>query len=421
MKDAYSFHEGEEDFKKEYKNMWDTYTRIFNRLDIETSVVESDNGYIGGDYCHEFIMEAQVGESKYLVNDDRSYAAHEDVAVFVKDKKNLDEELKPMEEVKAVRGETMKDGVELHKLPLWQQIKDVMYVDDKNRFILAVIRGDYDVNEMKLKHVVNALDLRKATEEEIRENLHSEPGFISPIAIKNGLSKEIELVIVGDDSLRTVHNAYGGANKKHADLINVNIDRDYKVDIEADIALAKEGYTSTKGGTLTEKRGIEVGNIFQLGYHYSSLMTGATYTAADGSEKPYYMGCYGLGIGRTLAAIVEKYNDEKGIIWPVQVAPYHVQLVGLDLMDPEIKKKADIAYEQLTKEGIEVLYDDRADVSPGGKFTDADLIGNPIRLVVSKRTGDQIEFKKRTEKESKLMSLSEVNQTIKEIIKPYVI
>ena len=415
MKDAYSFHENEEDFKKEYKNMWNTYSGIFERLGLKTFAVESDNGYIGGDYCHEFVVESEIGESRFLMTQDGSYAAHEDVAGFIKDKKNLEEEMKPLKEVEANRGTTMEDGVKLHRLPLWQQIKDVLFVDETGRFILAIIRGDYDVNEIKLKHLTHSVVLRHATGEEIREKIHSEPGFISPISIKEKLQKNIKLIIVADDSLRTIKNAYGGANKKHRDFFNMNIGRDYKSDIEGDIAMAKKDFLAINGkGKLIEKRGIEVGNIFQLGYHYSKKMKGATYIDKSGKEKPYYMGCYGIGIGRTLATIVEQYHDERGIIWPMQVSPYHVHLIGLDFSDENIKKKAYKIYEDLQKEGIEVLFDER-DISPGTKFGDADLIGIPVRLVVSKRTGDKIEFKKRNESKTELLTYEDVIKKIKEI------
>ncbi len=416
MKDGYSFHVDETDFKIEYKNMWNTYKRIFDRLDIPTVVVESDNGYIGGDYCHEFVMEAEAGESKFLMTDDGEYAAHEDVAVFHKDEKNLDEQLQEMKEVDAKRGTTMEDGVKLHNMPLWKQIKDVLFVDEKGRYILAIIRGDYDVNEVKLKHITDSLDLRHATNEEIRDIIHSEPGFISPVGIKDHLDHDTTLIIVADDSLRTIRNAYGGANTKYRDMLNMNIDRDYKADMEGDIALAENGFKTKDGKKLSKKKGIEVGNIFQLGYHYSHLMKNATYVGKDGKTHPYYMGCYGLGIGRTMAAIVEEYNDEKGIKWPMQVAPFHVHVIGLDLSTEEIKKKAHELYSKLQDEGIEVLFDDREDVSPGTKFGDADLIGIPVRLVISKRTGDLIEFKMRSEKESEKLSYEDVVTKIKKLI-----
>lgn len=409
MKDAYSFHESEEDFKKEYKNMWETYQRIYERLGLKTIVVESDNGYIGGDYCHEFVVESEIGESRFLMTEHGEYAAHEDVAKFVKDEKNLDEEMKPVKHVNAERGPTMEDGVKLHGLPLWQQIKDVLFVDENGRFILAIIRGDYDVNEVKLKHVTKAMELRAATEEEIRFMVHSEPGFISPVGIKDHLEPNVQLLIVADDSLRTIRNAYGGANAKNKDIMNLNIDRDYKADMEGDIAMAQPGFIAPGGKEkLIDKKGIEVGNIFQLGYHYSSQMKNATFIDKEGKEKPYYMGCYGIGIGRTMATIVEKYNDEKGMIWPEIIAPFQIHLVGLNLNETEVKEKAHEIYKKLKKQNVEILFDDREEATAGEKFADADLIGIPHRIVISKRTGDKVEYRRRGQQDNQLLSFEEV-------------
>jgi len=393
MKDAYSFHANEENFKKEYERMWNTYSEIFQQMGLKTVVVESDNGYIGGDYCHEFVVENDAGESRFLVSEDGKYAAHEDVAVFAKEVKNNDEEEKEMQEISAERGNTMEDGERFHNLPLWQQIKDVMFVDESSRYILAIIRGDFDVNETKLKHLTGANDLRHATDEEIR-NLGSEPGFISPV----GINKDV--VVVADDSLRTMKNAYGGENKKNLDLINVNIDRDYKPTVEGDIAMAEEGFFSKLGSKLMQKKGIEVGNIFQLGYHYSKQMKGAVFTDADGKEKPYYMGCYGIGVDRTMATVVEIYHDEKGIIWPENVAPFKVHLLSLSE-----NEEAEKIYKNLLEKGVEVLYDDR-EISAGEKFANSDLIGIPYRVVVSKKSlaAGGIEVKKRNESESKIIS-----------------
>ncbi|MBI2338603.1 proline--tRNA ligase, partial [Candidatus Daviesbacteria bacterium] len=404
MKDAYSFDLSEEEFKKEYQKMWETYSRIFNKMGLKTILVESDNGYIGGEYCHEFVVESEIGESKFLLNQDSSYAAHEDVAKFIPDRKNIEDKEQELKEVDAVRGTTMEDGVKLHQLPLWQQIKDVLFVDEKGRFILAIIRGDYDVNEVKLLHTIKSYQLRHATEEEIREKIHSEPGFISPVGIKDIIEKKVELIIVADDSLATIKNAYGGANKKNKDLMNMNLGRDYKPDITTDIAMAQEGCMAfDNSGPLVAKRGIEVGNIFQLGFHYSAKMQDANFMDKDGKPQPYYMGCYGIGLGRSLATIVEVYHDEKGIIWPDSVAPFQVHLVGLDLESKEIKEKVENIYKLLQTEGVEVLFDDRVDVSAGAKFADADLIGIPYRVVISKRTGEQLEIKKRSEKETKFV------------------
>jgi prolyl-tRNA synthetase len=406
MKDAYSFDVNEEEFKKEYKNMGDTYTRIFKRLGLNTVVVESDGGYIGGEYCHEYVVDSPIGETNYLTTEDGSYNAHEEVATFDRDDINSSEEMKEMSEVDAVRGTTMEDGVQLHKMPLTHQIKDVLFVDEKGRYILAVIRGDFDVNEVKLKHAVNAVTLRHATDEEIREKLHSEPGFISPVKIHEITEKNVKLVLIADPSLKTVKNAYGGANKLNRDLLNVNYERDYTPDIEADIAMGKEGCMKN-GKKLMMKKGIEVGNIFQLGYHYTKLMKNAVFTDKDGTEKPYYMGCYGIGIGRTMATIVEQYHDVRGMTWPENVAPYKVHLIAIG-KDAVPFEKAEQLIKTLKEKGVEVLFDDRTDVSPGAKFADADLIGCPYRLVISPKTGDKIELKKRTEKETKLVSEEEL-------------
>ncbi|KKU87084.1 MAG: Proline-tRNA ligase [Candidatus Beckwithbacteria bacterium GW2011_GWC2_47_9] len=392
MKDAYSFDRDEAEFKKTYRLMAKTYSRIFERLGLKTDMVEADNGYIGGEYCHEFVTETSAGESKYFTAG--NYCAHEEIAKFKLEPKNIGETQKPMKPVAAKRGPTMEDGVKLHGLPLWQQLKDLMMVDEKGNFILGVVRGDLEVNEVKLKNVVKAYSLRHATEAEIIA-LDSYPGFISPI----GLNQKVK--IVADPSLKTIVNAYTGANAKHQDYLNVNYDRDFKAGIEADIALAKAGFTAENGQKLVEKKGSEVGNIFQLGYHYSDLMKGATFIDKDGRAKKYYMGCYGIGIGRTLQTIAEIHHDDKGIIWPESIAPYQVHLLNL-------QRSADEIYDQLTAVGIEGLYDDRADVSAGVKFADADLIGIPVRLVVSPKTKNKIEWKDRTKIKTELLSIQEV-------------
>ena len=409
MKDAYSFDINEEEFKKEYKNMWETYARIYEKVGLKAIVVESDGGYIGGDYCHEFVVESPIGESKFFMTTDGAYSAHEDVACFTIEEGNQTDTEAPIQSIHAQRGKTMEDGVQLHNKPLWKQIKDVLFVDEQNRFILAIIRGDFDVNEVKLKKLIKAITLRPATEEEIIDVIHSYPGFISPVGIKKLINKDRELIIVADPSLRTVKNTYGGNNKQFEDLLNINIDRDYTPDIEGDIALAKAGFLGPDGkNRLEEKRGIEVGNIFQLGYHYTSKMKDSVFIDSEGQPTQYYMGCYGLGIGRTLASLVEMYHDEKGIIWPKAIAPFQVHLVGLNLEIEEMKTKAEHIYTQLLEKGIEVLFDDRVETRAGEKFADADLIGIPHRLVISKKTGDNLEYKARTEKVATLVSVDEV-------------
>lgn len=408
MKDAYSFDQNEQDFAKTYDLLGNTYSSIFTKAGLSAHRVLADNGYIGGDYCHEYIVDSDAGESVYFVSDDGKVAEHEDVARFSKTSEAQNENQQELKMVDAPRGTTMEDGVKLHNMPLWKQIKDVMYKDESGRFILAVIRGELDVNETKLKKLLSVNVLDMATDEEIREKLHSEPGFISPVDIKKNLQKGVELVIVGDDSLRTVVNAYGGANAKNKDYLNINIDRDYKLDGEGDIAMAYDGCTYIDDKTiLHKKKGIEVGNIFQLGYYYSHKMKGSVFTDENGKEIEYYMGCYGIGLARTLAAVVEVHHDERGIIWPESIAPYKYHLVGLDYSDKAVAELTDKVYEKLNGD---VLWDDRIDLSAGAKFADADLIGCPIRLVVSKRSLDAggIEFKRRDEKESKIVGMEEL-------------
>ena len=394
MKDAYSFHADESDFKKTYDLMAETYTRIFEKLGLKTLKVEADNGYIGGEYCHEFQVEHSDGEGRFFVSEDGEYIAHEDVAEFKVEEKNISEELKNYSEVDAKRGNTMEDGAKLHNLPLWQQLKDVMFKDKKGKLYLAIVRGDLDVNETKLLHVSQADSLEPATDEDIRK-IGSEPGFISPVGLED------KVMIIADTSIRTARNFYGGANKKYKDALNMNIDRDFKVHREGDIAMAQNGFEAPDNhGKLKEKQGIEVGNIFQLGYHYTNLMKDATFTDKDGKQKPYYMGCYGIGLGRTMATVVEEYHDEKGIIWPKAIAPFGIHLVSLS----GVEEKARELYEKLVEKDIEVLWDDR-EVSAGEKFADADLIGIPVRLVVSAKTGGKVEWKERTHGETELLDL----------------
>lgn len=405
MKDAYSFHADEADFKKEYQSMSDTYTRIFERVGLKTAVIESDNGYIGGDYCHEFVVESEVGESRFLATDDKSYAAHEEVAVFRREMMNEDEEILPMEVKDAPRGPTIADGVKLYGQPAWRQIKSIVYVTDKDEKIMAVLRGDLEINEVKLQHVLGCHELRQATEDEIKE-LGSVVGFVSPLKLK--------IKKIGDTSLKTVHNFYTGADADQKDMLNVNYERDFTCDELADIALPPAECETEDGKKLVEGKGIEVGNIFQLGTHYTTKMKDALFTDQNGKSVPYYMGCYGIGIGRTMATVVEVMNDENGIIWPKNIAPYQVHLISLKPTG-QMKDACEKLYKDLEDAGIEVLYDDREDKQAGVKFADADLIGIPLRLLISNRTFEtgEVEFKERNKREARRESLTTVIEQVK--------
>lgn len=402
MKDAYSFHVDEQDFKKEYEKMGEVYSRIFKRLGLDTVRIESDNGYIGGDYCHEYVVESPAGESRFLMTEDRSYAAHEEVAVFKRELMNPDEAELPMEVKDAPRGPTIDDGVKLYNQPAWRQIKTIVFITEKEEPILVALRGDLEINEVKLGHVLKGEKFRQATPEEITA-LGSAVGFVSPLKLK--------IRKIGDTSLKTVKNFYTGADDDKKDTLNVNYDRDFEVDTLADIALPPTECTTEDGQKLIEGKGIEVGNIFQLGTHYSTKMAKAVFTDSDGKEKPFYMGCYGIGVGRTMGTVAEVFNDDKGLMWPKAIAPYHVHMISIG----DVADDAQKIYDELTAKGIEVLYDDRDDRA-GVKLNDADLIGIPLRLVISSRTLEKqsVEWKERSEKEAKSVMLEDVVKLVEE-------
>jgi prolyl-tRNA synthetase len=402
MKDAYSFHVNEKDFKREYDVMAKTYTKIFDRLGLETLKVAADNGYIGGEYCHEYQTESEVGEGRFFVSEDGSYVAHEDIAEFKLEPVNPDEKL---EEFKIIDQpewvQTMDDNIKHYKKDKRYFLKNVVYKTDQGQIIIASIRGDLDVNTIKLQHLLNksgltVYSLENAVDEDLIK-LGTKTGYVHSWGHKGA-------IYVADDSLKTVVNFIGGQKKATTDSFNVNYGRDFKHEIEGDVAMAQDGFLTKDGQSkLVEKRGIEVGNIFQLGLHYTKLMSDATFTDQDGQQQPYYMGCYGIGVGRSMAAVIEKHHDDRGIIWPKAIAPFQVQLISLD----GAEKQAQEVYKQLLAANIEVLWDDRNE-SAGVKFADADLIGNPVRLVVSTRTKEQVEWKKRTSKETELLELAAV-------------
>ena len=404
MKDAYSFHTTDEDFKKEYENMRETYSKIFTRIGLKFDIVPADNGYFGGDYCHEFDVESEVGESKYFVSEDGNYIAHEDIAKFKLTDVNPNEELKDMEIVEQPEWvRTMEDNIKNYNLPAERFLKNVVYknrVDGK--LYIVVIRGDLQVNKNKLEHALDLVGLLDdATDEDIL-SMGSKPVWVHSWGFEN-----VNIVFVADESLKTVKNMIGGQKEASTDTINVNYGRDFTHDIEADVAMAQSGFLAPDGKSkLVLKKGIEVGNIFQLGQHYSKKMRDAVFVDNDGKSKEFYMGCYGIGLGRTMATVVEVSHDDKGIIWPEAIAPYKVYLVGLNLELDEVRERAEQVYKELTEQGIEVLYDDRLGVNPGEKFADADLVGVPYRLVVSKKTGDMVELKKRAEDETEMMNKS---------------
>lgn len=410
MKDAYSFDRDAESFKGTYQSMAEAYTKAFKRMGLETKMVDADNGYIGGEFCHEFIADSDVGESRYLVNDDESYSAHEDVAVFEVAEMNPDEEVLGMEVIEQPAWvKSMEDNEKHYNQPAWRFLKNVVYKNiETGEIVIATIRGDLDVNKTKLEKAIGAIEqLDEATEEDL-QSIGTKPGYVH--------SWGHDVRYIGDSSLKTVRNFIGGQKEETTDTRNVNYGRDFECDILADISLAQPGYLTQDGKSeLTERKGVEIGNIFQLGEHYSQKMAKAVFTDSDGKEKPLYMGCYGIGVGRTLATIAEKYADEKGIVWPMAVAPYQVHIVMLNTENAGVSAAAEGLYNSLLSEGVEVLFDDREDVSPGAKFTDAELIGIPYQVVVSKKTvsGGYFEVKERTMgRVTQVQSVGEISELV---------
>ena len=399
MKDAYSFHADEADLDRYYEQMHQVYVDIFHRLGIEVVSVESDPGMIGGAEAHEFMMIANAGEDRVIFCDDCDYRANADVAVI--QKPQIDNgEPEPIKEVETPNQKTIEDVASYLGIQKEQTLKAVFYSTDES-LIFAAVRGDIEVNETKLKKAVGASHLWFSSDEELRR-YGLVPGYASPIDVKG-------VTVVVDDSVASTTNLAAGANKPGFHLKNMNYPRDFKADIVADISLARDGMTCAHcGGTLIEKRGIEVGNIFKLGTRYSEAMN-ATYLSQKGRPQLLFMGCYGIGLGRLLASIVEANHDEDGIIWPPVVAPYQIHLMHIGKGD-EVRQRTESLYADLRADGYEVLYDDRQE-SPGVKFKEADLLGMPLRLTVSQRTleADSVEVKRRTEREKNLVKLDELN------------
>ncbi len=408
MKDGYSFHSTSEDFEREYKSMMSTYTNIFSRIGLVTDIVPADNGYFGGDYCDEFVVECEAGESMYFVSEDGKYIAHEDVAKFKREDINPEEEILPIETIEQpdwVR--TMEDNVKFYNLPSSRFLKNVVYKNrESGEIIIATIRGDLEVNKNKLEHVLSMVGLLDDATDEDLESIGTKSGYVHSWGYTDERVK-----YVGDTSLYTVKNFIGGQKEEKTDTRNVNYGRDFEHPVTADIALSEDGFITEDGSSkLIEKKGVEVGNIFQLGQFYSTKMKGAVFTDSDGTQKPFFMGCYGIGLGRTLATVVEKFHDDKGIIWPEAIAPYKVHIIGLNLEDDGLRAQTEELYKNLDEKGIEVLFDDRVEARAGEKFADADLIGIPYRVVISKKSIDAggLEFKKRNESESRIITSDEL-------------
>ncbi len=384
MKDAYSFDLDEQGLDASYDAMFHAYRRIFARCGVPTLPVEADSGAIGGKGSQEFVFLTEVGEDTVVACDRCEYAANTEQAEFVRPPAEPEQPL-ALEEVETPGITTIEALAEFLDIPPARTAKAVFYSARKpgeegdGEPLFVVIRGDLQVNEVKLGNVLGGRTLAPMSDAEL-EAAGVVAGYASPIDAAGGLR------VVADLSIPGSPNLVAGANREGAHLRNVNYGRDWEAAIVADIALAEDGHGCARrdGGTLHLQRAIEMGHVFRLGRTYSEPLD-ASVLDEDGERRTPIMGCYGIGIDRIVAAAVEANNDQHGIRWPASIAPYDVQLVGLGLgRDPEVAEEAEALYEQLTAAGVEVLFDDR-DESPGVKFNDADLIGLPLRVTVSSR------------------------------------
>ena len=379
MKDLYSFDKDIEGMNESYRKMSVAYTNIFTRCGLDFRAVEADSGAIGGGHSEEFTVLAPEGESRIACCDACSYAASDEKAAL-RPIDAPDEAELPLEKVATPHTSTIALLAEYLKIPVEKTIKAVAYQTEDNTLILAFLRGDHEVNEIKLANAVpGARELRMADEDAIRA-VGGCPGFMSPIGIKEGTH------IVVDETAMRMHNAVSGANEADFHYMNVNPKRDFGAVTVADIRLVEEGDACPvcEQGHLHIGRGIEAGQIFALGTKYSEAM-GATFLDEAGKAQPMQMGCYGIGVGRTMAAAIEQNHDEHGIIWPRAIAPYEVVVVAVNAKVEEQLAYAEEIYEELRAAGVDVLLDDRRERA-GVKFNDCDLIGYPVRIAIGPKT-----------------------------------
>ena len=379
MKDLYSFDKDIEGMNESYRKMSVAYTNIFTRCGLDFRAVEADSGAIGGGHSEEFTVLAPEGESRIACCDACSYAASDEKAAL-RPIDAPDEAELPLEKVATPHTSTIALLAEYLKIPVEKTIKAVAYQTEDDTLILAFLRGDHEVNEIKLANAVpGARELRMADEDAIRA-VGGCPGFMSPIGVKEGTH------IVVDETAMRMHNAVSGANEADFHYMNVNPKRDFGAVTVADIRLVEEGDACPvcEQGHLHIGRGIEAGQIFALGTKYSEAM-GATFLDEAGKAQPMQMGCYGIGVGRTMAAAIEQNHDEHGIIWPRAIAPYEVVVVAVNAKVEEQLAYAEEIYEELRAAGIDVLLDDRRERA-GVKFNDCDLIGYPVRIAVGPKT-----------------------------------
>jgi len=374
MKDAYSFHKDETQAEKEYWNMYETYKRIFTRCGLDFRAVEADTGNIGGSFSHEFMVLAETGEDSIASCGSCEYAANvEKARAGAPGEPDPFDELE-MEKVQTPEKRTVEEVTRFLKVNARRLVKTLIYLADGEP-VAALVRGDHELNEIKLKNVLDANEVALADKDTVEKVTEAPSGFAGPVGLRG-------MRVIADGSVKPMKNFVVGANEQDAHYVNVNHGRDFAVDRFEDIRNVVKGDPCPKcsSGGLEIHRGIEVGHIFMLGTKYSEAL-GCTYLDEDGSEKPMVMGCYGIGVTRTAAAAIEQNHDEYGIKWPAPLTPYDVLVLPLNVNSEPVMKAAQKVYESLIGAGADTLMDDR-DERAGFKFKDADLIGIPVRVVI---------------------------------------
>ncbi|WP_341201852.1 proline--tRNA ligase [Planomicrobium okeanokoites] len=382
MKDAYSFHATTESLDETYDVMMQAYTNIFTRLGLDFRMVIADSGAIGGKDNHEFMVLSEIGEDTIAYSDSSSYAANIEMAQVNVEYETPVEAAEAMEKVSTPDQKTIAQVAEFFGTGTENCIKTLVFKADDD-FVVVLSRGDHEINDVKVKHAADAKVVEMATPEEVKQLIGCEIGSIGPVSLPEGIR------VFADNAVKTIVNGIAGANEEGQHFKNVTPGQDFDVEKYADLRFIKEGDPSPDGkGTIKFAEGIEVGHIFKLGTRYSEDMK-ATILNDQGRAIPYIMGCYGIGVSRVVAAVAEQFNDDDGFTWPPVAAPYDIHVVPVNVKDDVQRETADEIYKLLKSNRYEVLIDDRNERA-GVKFTDADLIGLPVRLTVGKKAAEGI-------------------------------
>lgn len=412
MKDAYSFDTTQEGLDKNFQAMYDAYTRIFTRVGLNFRAVEADAGAIGGKGTYEFMALCDIGEDTIAYSEDGDYAANlEKAEVVYKPAPKPDAAVPSVEKLHTPGVKTIERLVQSLQVEASRIIKSLVYrIDEK--LVMVLVRGDHEINEVKLKNLYDATYVGLASEQEIQQAIGMPVGFVGPV----GVDQE-KLEIVADQFVQDIYDGVAGAGEQDYHLIHVQPGRDFSVSRYADLRNIMEGDECPRGGGLIKfARGVEVGHVFKLGTKYSQAM-GATFLDENGRSQPMIMGCYGIGVSRTLAAVIEQNNDEHGIIWPVSVAPFHVHVIPVNAKVEAQRQVSEQIAASLESAGIEVLYDDRPERA-GVKFKDADLIGLPLRITVSDKAAEEglVEVRVRRTGEAHEVKLTELTAFVRSLL-----